>query len=307
MIKATLPRVSFSQYNLFKQCPQSYNITYINPPKPEDEQVKIDSTFAMMGTYIQLLFETIVNNKLSIKDKNSFFLTQSTINELKRDLLAIMRTEIEFKNKQPDKDRPVLKHIKRPNKSFYIDKKYSTATLESLHDKIFTLFIENFNQYNTLPWDTCKCEVKVEKVTDTFSLLGFVDFLFFDRQENRFIMLDGKLNKNLQFATPEQLLFYVWGLNLKDRATSIGFWNYTLQEQKVWDLVSTAKVEKTINEFITEMLEAKTTNTFQRTPYQIGTIAGYCKYCPDQLNCPKVKQTTSKFVETDKFDLSNFI
>lgn len=315
-ISDTLPRISFSQYNTFNSCPQLYNLSYINKPE-KTETYRYDESSTAQGTYIQLLFETVVKKKLIYKynsPKRKFYITNATLDKLKGELQIALKSTLEYKDKDVE-EIPYrgLDLLEIETNSFYIDRNYTPQHLIKFSEKIINIFKENFELYSDLPWQNCTTEYPIDRSTDNFRLTGFCDFIFYDIEENTFIFLDGKLNKNLAHAEPDQLLFYVWGSNLSDlpiREIKVGFWNYTTKQQKLWDMVSTAKVESKINKFLASLSECKQSNHFNRTPEFFGDVSGHCKYCPEQHTCPAVQPHNRNIVseiDIDSADISDFI
>lgn len=303
----TTPILSYSQLNRFNQCPESYRQTYL-VEQPEDS-IPIDCTYAALGTYIQLLFECCVNNKLLEQSYNTYYLPERHHNQILKELHSIVRCETHSLYQHTShQEKTPLQLLQYTNKEFSISHKPNTQSgLETKQHKIaqqaFDTFIENLNKLSHLDWGNCQCEVKVSKQTEHFSFIGYVDF-YFPKQS---LILDGKLNMNLKFATPTQLELYAWGLGINDNFDlQVGLINYTQQQTRMWESYQlTLKAEQTLYNLAKDILECKETSVWQKIPHTRGQIKGYCQYCPIQNTCPKTQTQYSSIDETDDIDFEN--
>lgn len=307
-------RVSFSQFDKFKTCPESYRRTYIKPI--EQDEVKgynlVDSTYAAIGTYVQHLFDCIIKRKFF--DHKKMSISATMVKELEHELNLILNHElisttrdlsdVEITRKQLENisNQTPLTYLAFTGKVFPIDissdtNSAMTKKTKSIIKQVINLFLKNweylFTATNSLHHtlgitpDNCQTELKIEASRPTFDFIGYSDFLF--QTQDGYVILDGKLNKNLAFAQPTQLYFYAHFLDLPERETKVGYVNYTLTKSKIWDCNNISNITNLVSQFKEETAELDPEIEWQKRPFSLGEIKGYCKYCPNQNLCSATK------------------
>lgn len=319
--------ISFSQWQKFQQCPEFYRMTYLAPLEDDGVELAVpDQKFAAIGTYIQHIFDNLItkhfyNPDFTI-DSNLFSKDGQIIKELEN----IVRTEVIScdSNTITQKPEPIaLEYLSLTNKSFTVEHNYDRPeSIRRVQDEIIeesvTKFLNNWNYLFTesrglkklgIKPTNCRTEVKVYKTCSNFDFMGFVDFLF--ETDDGTVILDGKLNKNLFYAEPTQLLLYAWALDCYDSSTKVGFVNYTLKKAKMWRTDSSWDIERALNNFAQELYERDPEHNWEATPAQRGQVKGHCKWCPLQNICTAVSKSSSTHKQLfsdldDDSDLNQF-
>lgn len=328
-------RISFSQYSKFNTCPEWYRLSYINPIPASELTSLYDMYFTALGTYIQRLFENTIT--LGAYNYKTLEISDAYKNQIKEELkkvidietISALKTPEEFdayasllKDLESDIDNKI---ISPTGKVFSLMHKGpgDISKLDYVRDQLlgdaFGLFIYNWDYLfrgknslnNTLGITPRYCNVEVEvnkKVADNIDFIGFVDFLFWNDEGH--IILDGKLNKNLFSAMPDQLEFYGWALDLDSENTKVGFINYSQQRSKVWDSPDFYNVPKKLKNFIHELENQESEVEWQKRPYSRSEVKGHCKYCMIQDNCsatqPRHKESDLNQSFTD-FNVEDFV
>lgn len=283
-------QVSYSKFCKFNMCPRLYYLTYIAPFEEETTTVDFfpDTKDAMIGTYIQLCFESVINKKLFQTDyKNRAYISDSLLAEIKRDITTLMDLNLTYNGKKYKKDPKEMSVLFNSDNIFNTNTKINK---ERISDQIVNTFVRNFEKLSyDYDLSKCVCEVAVRKETDSVLFKGFVDFLITDGDKT--LILDGKLNKNLNTSSPEQLKFYAWGLELEK--ADVGFINYVQSKTKIWTNIRTFDVLDMLEGFKKDLNYAKKKG-FKRTPFQYGCVKGHCKWCPEQEICNLVSDEIDK-------------
>lgn len=293
--------VSFSKVSKFYGCPMSYYLTYIEPPKYDEieELVIPDTKDAMIGTYIQLCFESVINNKLFHKDSTGeAYIPDSLSRDIEADLYSLIKNRLSYKGGNTDNNEKLI--VLNPcDKNFNTDTKIDA---ERLSNKIGLLFENNFNHLSSnYNLDNCVCEVPIRFETENTRLTGYADFVISD---DRITILDGKLNKNLKYASPDQLEFYAWGIMQEsEKQIDIGYINYVQAKTKMWNNIKPYSVPDTLEKFLEDLNSAKERG-FRRTPFKYGEVKGHCKWCPEQNQCIYTRESI-KEIDIEDYETSD--
>lgn len=306
--------ISFSRMRDLKNCQMCYKGNYIDP-KPEAEAVVFDMTDTAMGTFIQLLFECVVKNKLfSKREDGTYFISQSVFDELEQDLILVAKKSIVsmYDNTITElvEEGAELKHLYWVSSTFTVSHKgkgidYLRAKTEKIVNDSLYIFLDNFNLYNHFEWDNCETEVKIQAEYKGAKITGYIDFLF-RNADGTVHIVDGKYNKNLHFAEPTQMQLYGWALGIKNFKASL--LNYLRQEIKTWEFFDNNDIIKELDEFIETLENCEKTGVYKRTPFTNGSVSGYCKYCYHKDSCDEMfSQKGFSEVSPDTVDLTDFL
>jgi len=280
--------VSYSSFKTFKNCPEMYNQLFILPREDTEDKVPFDSYDASVGTAIQAIFEHIINKNIEYTDTDKFHKKiQDDIFTLSDMLIPIDRYSFENSKVYVDDNHIVTKFSK-----FAVDT--SEKSLKAVRQRfildVLKMYHKPLKKMSSL-YDLSKMssEIKMKKEYKDFTLIGTLDFVYFN-EKGSIDIIDGKKQYNPAWIDDEQLRIYTLlakhHYKLKVRKT--GFWDWSSNK-----LINRPFTEKELLNTLESLLDfkvkldkAKVTNKFRRK------VGFHCRWCPIQEQCPNNKKET---------------
>jgi len=219
-------RVSYSSIQTFRECPKKFYFQYIVKLKKPS-----DGFWAFLGSSIQKVLESIVNNRLynvyNLSEIMSIYNDESTkiITRCVKSIKDYDPNIPRDKNKIANEDMVLYKDFP----VFYIDfnKNPLISILTKMPD-VYPLIKRVYEEKLVKCNDNLKSEVEVNRVFTTkggieFKINGFIDFLY--KSNDKYAIIDGKLNYNPKFHDGIQLFLY--SIAGKYKCKGFLYWDYT--------------------------------------------------------------------------------
>jgi len=282
-LKKDITKFDFSQYDLYRTCPQSYKWKYIDKKKPKTPP---NYYYALPGVVVQKIFEYFYNRE--------WFRKKSSCREF-------------MYNQAPSIYNKTLGWMTVDWQS-----RIAKKTKHDVFDEILEMIGINLNviKEHRLLGKFAKSEFKIKQFfgrNKHVILTSKIDFLIHNHLGMQ--ILDGKVttNKNNYIKKPDQLLFYamMFKYQYQRYPSKIGYWFYRTGEIVYIDFEDKDIV--LLQEKMNDVLYKIYKNKFQATPeYSACLFCNYKDECLERVKHINEKAALKANEITDN-DLNSFI